>query len=64
MRVLIVIVQLLVAVFLTASLMPLVLVSVPAAQQNQRVGLGIMFGMLVVAFAIVAMLWPARKRQP
>lgn len=63
MRVLIVIVQFLVAVFLTASLMPLVLVSVPAAQ-NQRVGLGIMAGVLVAAFAIVSLLWPARKRQP
>jgi hypothetical protein len=63
MRFLIVIVQLLVALFLTASLMPIVLVTVPAAQ-NDRVGQGIMIGMLVVAFAIVALVWPGRKRKP
>jgi hypothetical protein len=63
MRILIVIVQLLVALFLTASLMPLVLVSVPAAQ-NDRVGLGIMIGLLAVAFTIVSLMWPARKPRP
>jgi hypothetical protein len=63
MRILIVIVQLLVALFLTASLMPLVLVSVPAAQ-NDRVGLGIMIGLLAVAFTIVSLMWPARKQRP
>jgi hypothetical protein len=62
MRVLIVIVQLLVALFLTASLMPIVFITVPAAQ-NDRVGLGIMLGLLVIAFAIITLLWPGRRRQ-
>jgi len=63
MRILVVIVQLLVSLFVTASLMPIVLVTLPAARER-RVGIGIMLGMLAIAFAIVSLVWPARKRQP
>ena len=63
MRILIVIVQILVSLFVTASLMPLVFVTVPAAHDG-RVGLGIMLVMLAIAFAIVSLVWPGRKRQP
>ena len=62
MRILVVIVQLLVSLFVTASLMPIVLVTMPAARES-RVGVGIMLGMLAIAFALVSLVWPGRKRQ-
>lgn len=63
MRVLIILVQILISLFLTASLMPVVLVSLPAAQE-EGVGMGIMGVMVVVAFIVVALVWPKRRRKP
>jgi hypothetical protein len=60
--VVIVLVQLVISVLLTASLMPLVLATVPAAQSSDRVGLGLMVGLLIVCFALIALLWPRRVR--
>jgi hypothetical protein len=63
MRVLlIVIVQVAIAVFLTASVMPLVLVNVPAAQVQPRLGVGIMAGICAVIFAAIAFIWPWRRK--
>ena len=62
MRVLVLLVQLLVSAFLTASLMPFILVTVPAAAQDQRIGIGCMVGLLALSFAAVSLVWPGRVR--
>jgi len=61
MRALIFIVQVLIALFLTASLMPLVLFSVPAAQESQGLGISLMVGLLIGSFALIALVWPRKK---
>ncbi len=60
--VIVVIVQILVSLFVTASVMPLVLVTTPAAQTNPRLGLMLMAGVLLVAFTLIALAWPRRQR--
>lgn len=60
MRILIIVVQLLISVFVTATVMPVVLVNVPAAQ-NDKVGRGIMAAILAVTFLLVALVWPRKK---
>ena len=58
----VVIVQILVSLFVTASLMPLVLITTPAAQTDARLGLILMAGVLMVAFTLVALAWPRRLK--
>jgi hypothetical protein len=60
MRALVVVLQIVISVVVTASLMPLLLVSVPAAQ-NERVGLAIMAGLFAASFVVIALVWPRRK---
>ena len=60
--VIVVIVQLMVSLFVTASIMPLVLVTTPAAQADARIGVGLMVVVLVVSFTLVAMAWPRRLK--
>ena len=60
--VIVVIVQLLLSFFVTASVMPLVLVTTPAAQADPRIGVGLMAALLVVSFTLVALAWPRRLR--
>jgi len=60
--VIVVIVQLMVSLFVTASIMPLVLVTTPAAQADARIGAGLMAGVLVVSFTLVALAWPRRLK--
>ena len=60
--VLVVAVQLLISLFVTASVMPLVLITTPAAQTDARIGLGLMGGVLVVSFTLIALAWPRRMR--
>ena len=60
--VIVVIVQLMVSLFVTASIMPLVLVTTPAAQADSRIGLGLMAAVLIVSFTLVALVWPRRLR--
>jgi hypothetical protein len=55
-------VQLVISVFVTASVMPLVLVTTPAAQADARIGLGLMAAVLVVSFTLVALVWPRRLK--
>ena len=55
-------VQLVISMFVTASVMPLVLVTTPAAQADGRVGIGLMVAVLVVSFTLVALAWPRRLR--
>ncbi len=62
MRALIVLVQLVVSFVVTASVMPLILVSVPAAVADHRVGLGLMAVLFTLSFVVVALVWPGRKR--
>jgi len=59
--VLILVAQLAISVFLAVSLMPLVLVSVPAAQEEPRLGLGLMAGVGVLAFVTLVLVWPRRR---
>ena len=60
--VVVVIVQLLLSLFVTASVMPLVLVTTPAAQTSPAVGMGLMAAIVVVAFTLIALVWPKRLR--
>jgi hypothetical protein len=60
MRAVIVTVQLLISFLLTASLMPILLVTVPATQDS-RIGLGMALGIFAASFAVIALLWPKRK---
>jgi hypothetical protein len=62
MRVLIVIVQILVTLVLTASVMPIILVTVPAARE-ERLGLTLMAGVMIIVFVLVSLVWPARRRR-
>jgi hypothetical protein len=57
-----VIVQLLLSLFVTASVMPLVLITTPAAQASPAVGMGLMGAIVVVAFTLIALVWPKRLR--
>lgn len=60
--VVIVVVQILISLFVTASVMPLVLVTTPAAQSDVRLGVGIMGGVLIVSFTLIALAWPKRLK--
>lgn len=60
--VVIVIVQLLLSLFVTASVMPLVLITTPAAQASPAMGMGVMAAIVVVAFTLIALVWPKRLR--
>lgn len=60
--VVVVFVQLLVSAILTATVMPLVLITTPAAQTSPRFGMGLMAGVLLVSFTLVALAWPRRLR--
>ena len=56
------VIQLVLSVIVTASVMPFVLVTTPAAQTNPRLGLALMGGILLVCFTLVALAWPRRLR--
>ena len=59
----IIVIQLLVSAFVTASLMPLILVTTPSAATNPRLGIGLMVAVMLVSFTLVALAWPRRKRR-
>ena len=59
----IVVIQLLVSAFVTASLMPLILVTTPSAATNPRLGIGLMAAVMLVSFTLVALVWPRRTRR-
>ena len=59
----ILVIQILVSAFVTASVMPLVLVTTPSAATNPRLGIGLMAAVLLVSFTLVALVWPRRKRR-
>jgi hypothetical protein len=60
MRLVIVVVQLVISAVVTATVMPALLVALPAAR-DRRVGLSLMAGLMAVSFAVIALLWPRRK---
>ena len=60
--VVIVTIQLLLSAILTATVMPLVLITTPAAQADARFGMLLMGGLLVVSFTLIALAWPRRLR--
>ena len=59
--VLILVAQLAISIFVTATVMPMILVSVPAVREHPRLGVGLMVGVAVVSFVVLALAWP-RKR--
>jgi hypothetical protein len=59
---LILVVQLAFSMFLAASVMPLVLVAVPAVRAEPRVGFGLMVGVCAVCFVSIAAFWPWRRK--
>ena len=60
--VIVVIVQLVISLFVTASVMPLVLVTTPAAQTDSRIGIALMAALLLVSFTLIALAWPRRLK--
>ena len=60
--VVVVIVQILLSLFVTASVMPLVLITTPAARTSPAVGIGLMAAVVLVAFTLIALVWPKRLR--
>lgn len=60
MRLVTILVQLVISSFVTATVMPAVLVGVPAAR-DQRVGLGFIAGILALTFFLITLIWPKRK---
>lgn len=60
--VVVIVVQLLLSLLVTASVMPLVLITTPAAQTSPSVGMGLMAAIVVVAFTLIALVWPRRLR--
>lgn len=59
--VLILVAQLAISIFVAVSLMPLVLVSIPAAQEEPRLGLALMAGVGVISFLALVLAWPKRR---
>jgi hypothetical protein len=60
MRPLIVIVQIVLGLIVTAGLMPVVLATLPAAR-NERFGVAMAAGIFVLSFVLIAMVWPKGK---
>ena len=59
--VMIVVVQIVFSLVVTATVMPLVLVTTPAAQTDARLGIGLVIGIVIVSFTLISLVWP-RKR--
>jgi len=60
MRLLIILVQVVISALVTATVMPAVLATVPAAR-DQRVGIGVVAGLLAATYFLVTLIWPRRK---
>lgn len=56
-------VQFILAVIVTASVMPIVLVKAPAAREGPM-GMSIAAAILVTTFAVLWLIWPRRKGEP
>lgn len=60
MRVVLTIVQIAVSFVVVASVMPVVLLALPAAREG-RLGLVMMGLMLAAAFVVIRLVWPRRR---
>lgn len=60
MRLVIIVIQLLISAFVTASVIPALLAALPAAR-DQRVGLSLVAALMAVSFAVISFVWPRRK---
>jgi lipopolysaccharide export LptBFGC system permease protein LptF len=49
--------------FLTASVMPFVLIAAPSVRSHPRLGLGIVAGMVAVFWALISAGWSWRRSQ-
>jgi hypothetical protein len=61
MRVLTIVLQAVIAFVLTASLMPFVLVSIPATR-GPAVGVTVVSTLALASFALVWLVWPRKRR--
>jgi hypothetical protein len=61
MRFVILMVQWLISAVVTASVMPALLVALPAAR-DRRIGLSVMAGVMTVSFVLIALVWPRRRK--
>lgn len=59
---LLLLIQFVLSLIITASIMPIVLANAPAARE-QPVGLTIASAILVVTFALLWLVWPRRKSE-
>lgn len=57
----IVAVQIALTVFVTASVMPFLVIAVPELRASPRVGLGLAVGIGVACFGAIGALWPSRR---
>ncbi len=63
MRVLLIVVaQVAISVFLTASVMPVLLIAVPALQTHARLGFGLTAGVFAGFCSLLALSWPWRRK--
>ena len=60
MRAVAIVVQLLISFVVAASVMPVLLATVPATQ-SANVGPAVAIGLMVFTFALVRIVWPRRK---
>jgi hypothetical protein len=60
MRLFVLILQLALALVVTAAVMPLLLVGVPAAREP-AIGLALMAVIALSSFAVLALVWPKRR---
>ena len=60
--VVVVLVQLILSFVVTASVMPLVLVTTAATQTNARLGMSVALAVMFVSFTLIALAWPKRLR--
>jgi len=60
MRGVAIVIQVLISLVVAASVMPVLLVAVPATQ-NQRVGPALALGIAALVFVLVRIVWPRRK---
>ncbi|MFI5176972.1 MAG: hypothetical protein ACHQO8_00315 [Vicinamibacterales bacterium] len=61
MRGVAVVIQILISLVVAASVMPVLLATVPATQ-NQTLGPAIALGMAALVFVLVRIVWPRHKR--
>jgi len=59
---LVLVAQLAISIFVAATVMPMIVVAVPAVREHPRLGIGLMVCVAVVSFVVLVLAWPRRRR--